>query len=98
MCQVCAHVCVVVLTFFLHQFAVDYDCAGKDSVHHIKGQCPSYQRTVSIISKDSVHHIKGQWPSYQRTVAIYERTVAIIWKDSVHHMKEYLVALVGIFS
>jgi len=38
MCQVCAHVFVVILTSFFHQFAVDYDYdyAGKDSVHHMK--------------------------------------------------------------
>jgi len=87
MCQICEHVFVGIRSFFLHQFAVDYDDAGKDSVHHMKGQCPSYERTVSIIWKDvsiiwkdSVHHMKWQCPSY-------ERTVSIIWKDSVHHMK-----------
>jgi len=67
-----------------------------------KGQCPSYERTVSIVWKDSVHHVKGQCLSYERTVSIiwkdsvyrmkgqcplYERTLSIIWKDSVYCMK-----------
>jgi len=40
---------VVILTFFIHQFAVDYAYAGKDSGHHMKGQWSSYERTVVII-------------------------------------------------
>ena len=69
----------------------------------MKEQCPSYERTVSIIWKNSVHHMKEQCPSYERTVSViwkngarhmkeqcpsYERTVPVIWKNSVRHMKE----------